>query len=327
MALNLDYITDFAHLASPEIFERGKLYFYNNMIKKAEIDIRQRKAHFLIMGSQPEPYAVEIKDFTSPAISATCTCPYDKGICKHQVAALLYLKENFNQLAQEYNKRYYPQLPEKETNKFLHKFLDEFKNFYQDNFSHGEEIIRHEQVKIDWINPLLQTAQLTVQDHKVEIREFFRPGIHMVCTCMKDFCEHKIAAALWLGKYFTTPAYQKTRSRYLRKNNKFLMIGTIYETRTIEFNDIIPRYLPEEFHLLSLDKGFIRLKLKVRYKYQTVEFKIKNNYVLTRCSCDDDVTGLCKHQIAGIHLLNSLDPGFFSTLASDNAPELSGLFV
>ena len=105
------------------------------------------------------------------------------------------------------------------------------------------------------------------------------------------------------------------------------MIGTVAETRAIEFNKNIHKYLPEDFHLLTLKKNYIRLKLKVRYRYQTVEFKISNDYVMSRCSCDDDVPGICKHQIAAIHLLNNLEHQFFATLASDSAHELEDLFV
>ncbi len=297
------------------------------MVKKAEVDIRRRTARFEIMGSRAEPYIVEIKDFTSPAISAHCTCPYDKGICKHQVAALLYLQANFDQLADEYNHRFYPHLPEKETNQFIDEYLQNYQDFYPENFKLGIELANSGQVTPIWINPLLQHARLEVDRFKVEINDYLNRDISIKCSCMKELCEHKIASALWLKNFFSDKMYQKTRSHYLRQNNKFIMIGTIGELRSIGFNKNIPSYLPEEFQLMALNKDYIRLKLKVRYKYQSVEFKIRNNYVLSHCSCDDEVPGICKHQIAGINLLNQLDHQFFPILASDKAKELVGLFI
>ena len=327
MALNLDHLTEFARLARPEIYERGKLYFYNNMIRRAEVDIRRRRAYFEIIGSEPEPYIVEIKDFTTPAISASCTCPYDKGMCKHQVAALLYLKENFERLAQEYNQRFYPHLPMKETVRFIDRYLDEFKPFYPDNFHKGAKLARKGMVKVKWINPLLQKARLIINDATVELNDYLTPAVNVNCTCMRDFCEHKVAACLWLKKYFTEPSYQKTKSRYLRQGNKFVMLGTVYEVRSADLHDFLPSYLPEEFDLLKLEQGYIRLRIKVRYRRQIVEFLVRGNYILSRCSCDDDVPGVCKHQIAAVNLLNNLDRRFFTILASDKAWELQGLFI
>ena len=325
--MNLDHLTDFAHLAEPHIYERGKMYFYNNMISYAEIELHEKTAYIEVKGSDIKPYIVEIKELTNPSLSITCTCPYDKGLCKHQVAALLYIKKNFKQLEKEYKQRYYPHLPMNENNKFIDSYLEKFKPFYPKNYEKADELLYENSVKYTWINPLIQKIKFNIKEHKVEIKNYLTPKIDITCTCMKDFCEHKIAALERLKKLFNENNYQKIKAHYLREKNKFIMLGLIDEIQLMRFHKFIPKYLPKYFDLITINQKYIKLRVNVRYKSQIVEFRIKGDYVVSTCSCNDDVSSLCKHQIATINLLNNLQPSFFQELISNNIQKLKQLFI
>ena len=143
---------------------------------------------------------------------------------------------------------------------------------------------------------------------------------------MKDFCEHKIAALERLKKLFNENNYQKIKAHYLRAKNEFIMLGLIDEIQLMRFHKFIPNYLPKYFDLITIKQKYIKLRVNVRYKSQIVEFRIKGDYVVSTCSCNDDVSSLCKHQIAAINLLNNLQPSFFQELISNNIQELKQLF-
>ena len=70
---------------------KGKKIFAQGKIKINQLDEERQIAQFTAYGTRP--YLVEIDYFQDP-IKTSCSCPYDwGGICKHQVGALLYLKE------------------------------------------------------------------------------------------------------------------------------------------------------------------------------------------------------------------------------------------
>ncbi|NQX86921.1 MAG: hypothetical protein HRT67_13660 [Flavobacteriaceae bacterium] len=55
---------------------------------------------FSYKGSERQPYTINISTDSNGIISS-CTCPYDyEGICKHEIAALLYIKDTLLKLQQ-----------------------------------------------------------------------------------------------------------------------------------------------------------------------------------------------------------------------------------
>ncbi len=73
-----------------KIFERGKKYYKDKLYKKTYSDA-EGSYRFEVNGT--EDYEVSLNVSPSGEITKlSCTCPYDKGYCKHEAAVLLYIK-------------------------------------------------------------------------------------------------------------------------------------------------------------------------------------------------------------------------------------------
>lgn len=79
-----------SYLFSPEILERGFGYFKDG---RARIVFRDRTTVKGIVTGKKK-YVVELVYRNDRLFSATCTCPYPKGYCKHIAAALYQYAEN-----------------------------------------------------------------------------------------------------------------------------------------------------------------------------------------------------------------------------------------
>jgi superfamily II DNA or RNA helicase len=79
--------------ATSDVRKRGKDLFNANRIHSAQVHKSAGKASFEVQGTYL--YNVSINGFNE-YIRSECSCPYDWGpVCKHQVAALLYLIDYF----------------------------------------------------------------------------------------------------------------------------------------------------------------------------------------------------------------------------------------
>ncbi len=325
---DLHHITELIHTAKPLIRDRGFLYYVSGQIVNAEMDFRTRTAKFQVQGSAEWPYNVEIKDITSPTISVKCDCPYDKGLCKHGVAALFYLRNNFQKLLDEYNNRYYPTLPEKEIKmRGITTFMETMKNSELEEVAFGRLLNKYQHTKLRWFNPLLKILEVDVDEHTVTFPLYDHFPLVVDCTCGVRNCQHTYAAGFFAMEFKNSKTLLKILEYYKRKPDKPITIGKVSELNKFHVNHNLPDYLPIDFKLVQLKHNYIKLKLKVRYQYVTTEFIVKNNIVYSKCSCDDDVEGVCKHQIAGINLLLELQDNFFTFLSDRNTyKELADLF-
>lgn len=87
------------HYASPAIQQRGRTLFNIGSVRNIEYDTDNNTGTAEVAGGDIESVKIVsgvAQDFRN--IETSCTCDFDKGICKHQVAALLSLKKKF-----EYN--------------------------------------------------------------------------------------------------------------------------------------------------------------------------------------------------------------------------------
>lgn len=87
------------HYASPAIQQRGRTLYNIGSVREIDYDTENNRGVVEVSGG--DIYTVNLEhgvsqDFRN--IETSCTCSYDKGVCKHQVAALLALKKKF-----EYN--------------------------------------------------------------------------------------------------------------------------------------------------------------------------------------------------------------------------------
>ena len=118
--------------------------------------------------------------------------------------------------------------------------------------------------------------------------------------------------------------------RYILENynNKNILIGRPKEIKQTNLRVSLPMYFPENFSLIEIKQNFIKLAVKVRYKKQVVKFTHYNNKIFSSCTCNDEVQGICKHQIAALHLLSELDRHFFEHLPDKNKIEdLKNIFI
>ena len=90
----INRIEDYLDINAPtEIISRGDALFRDKRIESAELNNSTGSAYFEVRGTNL--YVVVIKGLKD-AIKSSCNCPYDWGpVCKHQVAALRYIQEEY----------------------------------------------------------------------------------------------------------------------------------------------------------------------------------------------------------------------------------------
>ncbi len=310
------HITELIYSAKPEIRDRGHLYYKTGLVKEAKMDFRKRSATFKILGSQDTYYNVVVKNITSQAISVSCDCPYDKGICKHSVAALYYLRNNFQDLLAEYNKRFYPEIPEKSIRmQVIEDFMKVMKDSELEEVQFGKLLHKYKHTSLNWFNPVLKILSVNVDQYVVKFHNYDR-HIPMVvdCSCGERNCKHMYAACFYALDFKKSQKAQEIQKFYERKPNKALPIGKIENLRKFYTQDVLPDYIPESYEITELRHNYVKLKVKVRYKFVEVSFKNNKGTIYTKCSCNDEVSGLCKHQIAALNILLSMEDRFFSYL-------------
>ncbi len=325
---DLHHITELIHTARTEIRDRGFFYYTSHLIIDAKMDFHTRSAKFKVLGSAEKPYNVEIKDITTPAISVKCDCPYDKGLCKHGVAALFYLRDNFEKMLEDYNNRYYPTLPEKNIKlDGITSFMKIMGKSEKEEVAFGRLLHKYHHTKLRWFNPLIKILEVDVDEYTVRFPLYDHFPLIVDCSCGVRECQHTYAACFFALDFKESKTLTKILEYYKRKPDKPITIGKITDLDKFYVEKTLPNYLPVDFKLVNLKYNYIKLKLKVRYKYVFTEFFVKNGIVYSKCSCDDEVEGVCKHQIAGINLLLELQDKFFFYLADKNYyKELADLF-
>ncbi len=124
-----------AHTTTSKIHQRGRTLFNQNAVKLEKYDPNKDIFTFKVQGSKL--YTVVIKNvYNRLNLETSCTCPYDWGpVCKHTVAALLYIEQHFGDFP-----------PEKEGNEYkpskkLYRdantpiVIEDFKNLDYDKLS------------------------------------------------------------------------------------------------------------------------------------------------------------------------------------------------
>ncbi|MEL6638631.1 MAG: SWIM zinc finger family protein, partial [Bacteroidota bacterium] len=201
--------------ALPQIIVRGEqLARIIDNFGQPTIELNTQRATFRIMGTYF--YTVTIENFLDEPQSK-CTCPYDKGgLCKHQVAALLYLKDY---LKKNSHKIMVPPLQRSRDQRMLEKrntsepyLLKEyqplsnqviydhthpFPNYYSNNlevldFDHQDQTVHFD---------LFEASIFQKKSEKIYRVSFTKTdaGLSTVCTCNQEtekLCSHQITA-LW----------------------------------------------------------------------------------------------------------------------------------
>lgn len=86
-------LSNFEDLVPPKIYFRGKDYYYDDAV----FDLREETpGEWVAHVHGTEDYRAEIDLKGKQLESWYCDCPYDGGICKHVVAAVLAIREQLN---------------------------------------------------------------------------------------------------------------------------------------------------------------------------------------------------------------------------------------
>ncbi len=141
------YAEEYASLMSTSSVKKRGIALYENGATKSEYYNKASKLWTLkVQGSSL--YTVQIHDTGKKILSASCSCPYDwHGICKHIVAALLYIenkeKKNIQKDTQTKSKKIYEKT--KKRNGWLPFNLNEYKTittgFITEHYTNFNEIV------------------------------------------------------------------------------------------------------------------------------------------------------------------------------------------
>jgi len=110
--------------ATSEVRSRGENLFNIKRVESAEINKSQGSALFEVRGTSL--YTVTVSGLND-YIKSNCNCPYNWGpVCKHQVAALLHLIEEYGGVQKEKKIKHIPLPPEFIMRKFRTVFQNKF---------------------------------------------------------------------------------------------------------------------------------------------------------------------------------------------------------
>lgn len=75
--------------SSEPVYRRGVQYYRRKKVLKYDEDESGRNIEALVIGSEPQPYKVNVTVEDPENFKAVCSCPYFEEVCKHSVAVLL----------------------------------------------------------------------------------------------------------------------------------------------------------------------------------------------------------------------------------------------
>ncbi len=82
--------------SSEPVYKRGLQYYRRRKVLRYEEFKDKTGLEALVIGSEPQPYKVELKLKESGDFDVACTCPYFEDICKHSVAVILNYLSKLN---------------------------------------------------------------------------------------------------------------------------------------------------------------------------------------------------------------------------------------
>jgi SNF2 family DNA or RNA helicase len=75
--------------SSEPVYRRGVQYYRRKKVLKYEENEGGTHIEALVIGSEPQPYKVDVTVDSEDKFKAVCSCPYFEEVCKHSVAVLL----------------------------------------------------------------------------------------------------------------------------------------------------------------------------------------------------------------------------------------------
>ncbi len=211
-----------------QVMSKGRSIFRGGSYKLKSMDISGRGfAEFRVESEYyGNKYLVEISDFNTPNIKTNCSCPYNLGgICKHRVAAILYI---IDRLPTNFQPTYYQMLSSVVT------------------FPHiTDEYLKEAVMPVVWTNRnSINTVKInTAKDGLAECTVVYKKEewsvrllaiqntkqIHTSCSCNEriqtPLCAHKLAAFRAIRERFGDNAFDMMRDWTADKNKMLAEYG------------------------------------------------------------------------------------------------------
>ncbi len=210
-----------------DVLSRGRSIFRSGTFKVKLLDISGRGYSEFKVDSEyyGSKYKVEVTDFNTASIKTSCTCPYNYGgICKHRVAAILYLLDKIP--AGE--PVYFQMLATIIT---LPKVSDELlKDLVMPDVWKNRNVITVIKIEEAKDEQAVVNISYKKEDFEVKLKRLKNTSqIHTTCSCNQrllfPLCEHKLAAFRKLKDQFGERAFDMMRDWTDEKNKMLAEYG------------------------------------------------------------------------------------------------------
>jgi superfamily II DNA or RNA helicase len=212
--------------AEKDVLSRGRSIYSSGGLKVSKLDYNgPGNAEFKVKSDYSiQYYQIGIRDFLTPQITTECSCPDKNGLCKHRVAAILYILDKMPAIKQV----------DFEMSSTVID-LAEIKEIYLRNLVLEDTWKNRESIqKTEIISAKEGEAECLVeengQDYTVGVQRIKgTKQVHTSCTCNKKLwvplCEHKLAALLKLRQELGERAFEVMRDLTAEKNGLLAEYG------------------------------------------------------------------------------------------------------
>lgn len=230
----LPYLTKHIYLnGSEEVIRRGKKIFLNGFVElishkelPGSASIRTRD------DSNSIYYKVHVSHFNNPdALSLRCSCPYNLGnLCRHEVAALMYLQEMLDKNLVDHKEAAYNQEHTQISVKDFDTRLVK-RNSSATSFDKAEAHIRTHKTPLEQAANDVVKATINFEGKKwpVVLQRSDDNKLHTKCSCQSDtkypLCVHKTILLLGILKAKGGSFFQQIANRDKEKNKLLALYG------------------------------------------------------------------------------------------------------
>ncbi len=82
------------------------LYNYGDYVRLDSLDRSAHTARYIVKSESGRgAYTVSVMNYDKSSMKTVCTCPYDSGVCKHSVAAMMHMENHLRSNPREFNSK------------------------------------------------------------------------------------------------------------------------------------------------------------------------------------------------------------------------------
>ena len=267
--------------ANSTIQKRGQNLLKNNAIKDFIIDVNKDEITFLVQGSYV--YEINIRNLKGN-LKTSCNCPYDwGGICKHEVASLLYLK---NYLQDNSNNNSENKKELKNILSSTWQEIPDFKNISRQLiYSLSDAILFHRTENNYNYSFDSKLYEIKTGHCTFETNEYYRSNnvefkitkdkLYSKCNCTtknKGLCKHQICSLLTVKDKYGHKFFKNIEKSEIEKFKKetFDLYGI---PQNENFNDWFTLKFDNKYIAKPKEKAVGLVKIK---KYRSPEISLNN---------------------------------------------------